>query len=129
MINKRDNLISANISEQISTVIQKTRCYMEPVDGWPKKHPYQAKQDNKDDEWREIEKRGWPHAGITLTIDTETFPFDHGQRALYGFYQLRGVIGERRRKLHRQIKDDGAFRKALDALYEIGAFTTTPQAL
>ena len=122
MINKRDNLISANISEQISTVIQKTRCYMEPVDGWPKKHPYQAKQDNKDDEWREIEKRGWPHAGITLTIDTETFPFDHGQRALYGFYQLRGVIGERRRKLHRQIKDDGAFRKALDALYEIGAF-------
>jgi hypothetical protein len=95
---------------------------MEPVGGWPKKGSYQNTKDTRDDEWREIVKRGWPHAGFTLTIDTETFLFDHGQRALLGFYQLRGVIGERRRKLHRQIKDDAEFRKALDAPYEIGVF-------
>jgi hypothetical protein len=122
MSNKKDDLITANISDTASTVIQKTRCYMEPVGGWPKKGSYQNFQNNKDDEWREIEKRGWPHAGFILTFDTETFPFDHGQRALLGFYQLRGVIGERRRKLHRQIKDDAAFRKALDAPHEIGVF-------
>jgi transcriptional regulator with XRE-family HTH domain len=122
MSNKKDDLIRANVSENTSTVIQKTRCYMEPASGWPKKGSYQKSQENKNDEWKEIEIRGWPHAGFTLTFDTETFPFDHGQRALYGFYQLRGVIGERRRKLHRQIKDDAAFRKALDAPYEIGVF-------
>jgi transcriptional regulator with XRE-family HTH domain len=121
MLDKQDDIIAAAISEQTSTVIQKTRCYMEPVAGWTKKPPYK-KRDNKDAEWKEIEKRAWPHSGFTLTFDTETFSFEHGQRARYGVYQLRGVTGEERRKLHRKLKDDEAFREALDAPFELGVF-------
>jgi hypothetical protein len=33
---------------------------------------------------REIKERARPHAGFTLTFDTETFRFKHGQSARYG---------------------------------------------
>ena len=116
-----DDIITRNISDKDSTVIQKTRCYMEPVGGWPKRKP-RKKPRAKDAEWMEIEKRAWPHSGFALIPDTETFSFKHGQRARYGIYLLRGVTSEERRKLHRKLKDDSAFRKALDAPFELGVF-------
>lgn len=131
--------IMANIVDQTTTVIQTVRCHMahSEADMQNEEAKAQERQRRKklseefraipaanddDPEWREIKRRGWPHVGFTLTWDTETFTFKKGQRARIGVYQLRGVEDDKRRELHRAIKDDTEFRRAISEPYEFGVF-------
>ena len=136
----------AKNGNNLSVVTQALRCYTTPRGGW-------LAQEKRDAEVRqamkrkkgyrdartpprkqklcetEIKERGHPHAGFTLTFDTETFRFKHGQSARYGFYQLRGVDSEARIRMHkhlakypRTVVGDAAFRNELNTPFEIGLF-------
>jgi hypothetical protein len=78
---------------------------------------------------REIKERARPHAGFALTFDTETFRFKHGQSVRYGIYQLRGIDGEARIHMHKNLAKyprteagDAAYRNELNTPFEIGLF-------
>jgi hypothetical protein len=78
---------------------------------------------------QEIKERARPHSGFTLTFDTETYRFKHGQSARYGIYQLRGIPGDARMRMHKNLAKyprdaagDAAFRNELNAPFEIGLF-------
>jgi hypothetical protein len=132
--------------ENISAVTQALRCYMTPRGGWgaeqkreasrreaiKRNKSYRESQHSPHEEKaieKEIRERARYHAGFTLTFDTETFRFKHGQSARYGIYQLRGIPGDVRMRMHKNLAKyprnaggDAAFRNELNAPFEIGLF-------
>jgi len=104
-------------------VEQALRCYMIPDSG-NAGGGWNTDSDIDDNPIADaVRERSRPFGGFCLTLDTETFSFEGGQRVRFGVYQIRGIEPEQRVRLNvdEGLSDD-EFRNALDAPYCWGLF-------